>query len=126
MTNPQTITLCGSITRDIHDLTRIHRALALAGHLAYSPVPPLPGEPDLTAEQLANLTAGHYAAIDASDLVIGVAADGRIGTSTSGELRYARTRGIPVRVADSPDQITELLDDITAGRPLTPDHEARG
>ncbi|MEU3455625.1 hypothetical protein ABZ671_18790 [Micromonospora sp. NPDC006766] len=91
------ITLCGSITRAPEALRRVERALALAGHLVNAPIPPLPGESDLTPGQLANLTTGHHAAIRRSDLVIAVVPDGRPGDSTRSEVRYAEQLGVPVR-----------------------------
>lgn len=84
-----TVTLCGSLTRAADDLARVHRALALAGHLVHAPVPAQPGEPEPTAEQLNQLTRRHYAAIDASDLVLGIVPDGQAGYATGGEMRYA-------------------------------------
>jgi hypothetical protein len=85
-----TITLCGSLTRAAADLARVHRALALAGHLVHAPVPPLPGEPAPTAEQLYALHLRHRAAIDASDLVLGIVPDGRPGAATVAEMAHAQ------------------------------------
>ncbi|MGX4657080.1 hypothetical protein ACWCHM_26025 [Micromonospora sp. SCSIO 07396] len=83
-----TITLCGSTRRHAHDLARVHRALALAGHLVHAPCPPLPGEPAPTAEQLNRLTERHLAAIDASHLVLAIVPDGP-GEATRAEMAYA-------------------------------------
>ncbi|MEV6800542.1 hypothetical protein AB0M91_19675 [Micromonospora rifamycinica] len=84
-----TITLCGSTSRAAHDLARVHRALALAGHLVHAPVPPMQGEPPATTEQLQALTERHRAAIDASHLVIAVIPDGHTGVATAAEMTYA-------------------------------------
>ncbi|MFG3702403.1 hypothetical protein ACGF5C_31650 [Micromonospora sp. NPDC047620] len=111
-----TVTLCGSLTRAATDLARIHRALALAGHLVHTPVPPLPGETPATAEQIRNLADRHYAAINDSQLVIGVATDGRPGSSTSTEMRYAVALVGHTRWVLSPQALDALLADIAAGR----------
>ncbi|WP_329013139.1 hypothetical protein OG271_03865 [Micromonospora rifamycinica] len=84
-----TITLCGSTRRHPHALARVHRALALAGHLVHAPVPPLPGEPAPTAEQLRRLTERHLAAIDASHLVLAIVPTGQPGDATRAEMAYA-------------------------------------
>jgi hypothetical protein len=95
VTQPLTITLCGSLTRARHDLARIHRALALAGHLVHAPMPPLPGEAPATPEQLDRLTERHLAAIDRSDLV---ATDGYLGPATRAEMNHAEQQHVPIRV----------------------------
>ncbi|MFI2577718.1 hypothetical protein ACH5AJ_36595 [Streptomyces rochei] len=84
-----TITLCGSRRRAAHDLARVHRALALAGHLVHAPVPHLPGEPTPTDEQTRQLADRHRAAIDASHLVLAIVPDGWAGESTVAEMAYA-------------------------------------
>ncbi|MFG2046023.1 hypothetical protein ACGFIW_01165 [Micromonospora sp. NPDC048935] len=94
--NPLTITLCGSLARAGHDLRRVERALALAGHLVHAPCPPLPGERPATAEQIRHLTARHYAAMNRSDVVIAVVPDGIVGEATASEVRYAQHRGVRV------------------------------
>ncbi|MFD6770619.1 hypothetical protein ACFWC6_30850 [Micromonospora chalcea] len=109
-----TITLCGSLTRARHDLRRVHRALALAGHLVHAPCPPLPGEHPPTAEQHANLAARHYAAINHSDLVIAVTPDGWPGEATGDEIRHATTEGKPVRWLLDPAAVDALISDVAA------------
>lgn len=106
-----TVTLCGSLTRAAHDLARVHRTLALAGHLVHAPVPALPGEPAITAEQRANLDQRHRAAIDRSDLVIAVMPDGLPGDATATEIRYAQMLGKPVRMVVDVDA---LVGDVAA------------
>lgn len=108
-----TVTLCGSLTRAAHDLARVHRALALGGHLVHAPVPALPGEPAITAEQRANLDQRHRAAIDRSDLVIAVRWP---GDHSQAELHYAGHRDIPIRWATTDADIHALLADIAADR----------
>ncbi|GAB2952055.1 hypothetical protein GCM10027280_45570 [Micromonospora polyrhachis] len=113
MTTRLTITLCGSLTRAGRDLTRVHRALALAGHLVHAPTPPLPGEPTPTPEQYANLVLRHHAAIRRSDLVIAICPDGEPGDATRSEMAYAQLVGRHTRWAYD---IDALLVDIAAGR----------
>lgn len=115
MTTRLTITLCGSLTRAADHLARVHRALALNGHLVHAPVPALDGEPAPTPEQVANLTTRHHAAIRRSDLVIGIAPDGRVGDATRGEMDYAADRGIPTRWVLSDADLVRLFFDIAAG-----------
>lgn len=110
-----TVTLCGSLTRAANDLRRVERALALAGHLVHAPCPPLPGDPTATAEQVRRLADRHYAAIDASHLVIGIAPDGRPGAATSAEMLYA-AHVARIGWALSPAAVNKLIADITAGR----------
>lgn len=109
--HPQTITLSGSITRAMTAMRQLERALVLAGHTVYVPCPPLPGEPDLTEQQLANLAAGHNRAIRNCDLVIAVAPDGYLGASTRAELAHAQQHGIPTEVVVDVDA---YLAEITA------------
>jgi nucleoside 2-deoxyribosyltransferase len=111
-----TVTLCGSLRRAGHDLHRVHRALALAGHLVHAPVPALPGEPEPTAGQKHNLTTRHLAAIRRSDLVIAVVPDRRPGGATAEEMRYADIAGIRARWVMSPADVDALIADIAAGR----------
>lgn len=106
-----TVTLCGSLTRAAGDLTRIHRALALAGHLVHAPVPALPGEAPIRAEQRDQLAERHYAAIRRSDLVIGVIPDGRPGDATHYEMRYAKHFGKTARWVTDVDA---LVGDVAA------------
>jgi hypothetical protein len=113
---PLTVTLCGSLRRAGDDLARVHRALALAGHLVHAPVPALPGEPEPTAGQKFNLTTRHLAAIRRSDLVVGIVPDRRPGGDTADEMRYADIAGIRTRWAMSPAEVDALIADIVAGR----------
>ncbi|MEU4640850.1 hypothetical protein [Micromonospora sp. NPDC023814] len=106
-----TVTLCGSLTRAATDLARVHRALALAGHLVHAPCPPLPGEAAITGEQLDRLTERHYEAIRQSDLVIAVIPDGRPGNATHYEMRYAKHFGKAVRWVTDVDA---LVGDVAA------------
>lgn len=92
-----TVTLCGSLTRAHHDLARVHRALALAGHLVHAPVPALPGEAEPTTQQRIQLAVRHRAAIDVSDLVLAVIPDGRPGEATNAEMTYAERHAPRVR-----------------------------
>lgn len=108
-----TITLCGSLTRARDDLSRVHRALALAGHLVHAPVAALPGEPAPTREQLHRLAVRHRAAIRQSDLVVIVATDGYLGPSTRAEMDHAEQQQIPTQlVVDVNAYLAELAGDI--------------
>jgi hypothetical protein len=110
----QTITLSGSITRAMTAMRRLERHLVLHGHTVYVPCPPLPGEPPLTPEQLAALTAGHHRAIRHADLVIAVVPDGYIGASTREELAYAQSLDVPTEVVVDVDA---WLTDLTTHQP---------
>ncbi|GHJ11193.1 hypothetical protein TPA0907_55600 [Micromonospora humidisoli] len=115
-----TITLCGSTRRHAHDLTRVHRALALAGHLVHAPCPPLPGEPAPTPEQLDRLTERHHAAIDASHLVLAVVPDGWAGAATVAEMAYAERYAPAARWVTDVDALVGDVDAWLDGADLHP------
>lgn len=118
MTRPDrlTVTVCGSLTRAATDINRVAWHLKAAGHDVYQPTPKPDDVTAPTAGQIHNITAGHYAAIDRSHLVVAVINDGRPGAATTAEILHAISRRIPVRIAMDADEIGLLIADITAGR----------
>lgn len=90
---PEVVTLCGSM-RVFPRMLQVAAAETAAGAVVPAPFPDAHADADGVAAMLDDL---HRRTIDRADRVVVVTdATGSCGTSTTAEIAYARSRGIPV------------------------------
>ncbi len=88
----KTITICGSMKFQ-DEMTKIAWKLETEkGFCVFQPILAIEGE-ELTAEGCENIKAAHFQKIDLSDAIYVVNVGGYIGSSTRGEIEYARAHG---------------------------------
>jgi hypothetical protein len=105
------ITLCGS-TKFESDFKEWNRRLGLAGHMVFSlaAYPSDCGGKDwYTAAQKIALDVGYLNKIRRSDAVVVLNRGGYIGESTTREVEFARTNGVPVYYLEGIPNAEELL-----------------
>lgn len=96
----KTITLCGS-TRFKKEFEKINRKLTLEGNVVLSVG--LFSHAEENSEEWVNdgtkemLDDIHKQKIDMSDEVFIIDVDGYIGSSTASEIKYAESKGIPIK-----------------------------
>jgi hypothetical protein len=105
------ITLCGS-TRFEADFKEWNRHLGLAGHLVFSlaAYPSDVGGKDwYTPAQKIALDVGYLNKIRRSDAIVVLNRDDYIGESTTREIEFAWTNGIPIYYLEGVPNVEELL-----------------
>ncbi|CAI6080615.1 hypothetical protein [Cohnella sp. JJ-181] len=96
------VTLCGS-TRFKTEFESLNAELTLQGHVVISVgVFVHAGGEAITDDQKRQLDRIHLQKIDMCDEVFVVNPGGYIGSSTAGEIAYARQRGTPIRYLEPP------------------------
>jgi nucleoside 2-deoxyribosyltransferase len=95
---PEIVCICGS-ARFLPQMRAVNRDLTFAGAIV---VAPTEADVEPTPEQKAVLDELHLRKIDLADRVVVVNPGGYVGSSTRGEVAYARAAGKPITFTDPP------------------------